>query len=1062
MLRRVISIVLLLFSMLSIYVHAVGNADTMMHVSLLYGESQSGEYYYTNSDMPGFIRLEPSNAVVDLEDFEVVLSFPKEYVERDSINIPSFTTSSPITSYTIGGVAEIDDTYSIGIHFEKYDKTQTMMVPFVLSFLDNVTPQNYELPVAASVIKNGNVVSESNILTYKPLYNPWGIEKFVNSNRNPKFSEDGSEVVVTPFEDGGDPYLDDTSTVDFFFKVNNINSQNSSESNLKDFRDAHTVTLTDPLPLYVDTDGNTRIAVFNDWENDGWTLSPDGTSVSKTYSDSCCLGVLRKIYDDKPLRLRFPGLKLDEMDDGVLGKYLNNDVELVAEPTGAAEGEGLIEIRDSLLFLITDDPSTKGHFEKVTPKGNIYDLEMYKTNPYPWKLVLKNEDAQPLQWITIQDRHLVENGETLVDGLDEALKFVSLESNVSDSVFAPGLKFDTVVQSVVAYYTDGTSETYGIALDGDGNFRVDFNDSKICYGYDIIFMDDYAMYYNERASFTAYTVYRDPDGEVVPDGVQMVTYRNAARSVNIYEKNGATVTSSLYAERSYNMLPVSEDLYIEKQTWFNNGSQNNTVGSKYQYFFFVRGSLVTPDMKIYGDIRIVDLLPEGIRYVRTTNGYNEYMNEAGVMGQPDIIENYHNSGRTALIYHTTYDILTQYWSTTPSATLSFEVEILDNVKAGSIRNEVYIVGDNLEEYRRTTGGALDIYDLDNDGETDDMIAYSYSDAVIVAARSMYAEKFIAPAGSDRWNKQGLALVAGADFDYLLSVNNETQDDHDGLVVYDLLPAVGDVSIFNGSARGSEFSVRLREPIVPPDGYTVWYTDSDYVYTGVPSDVIAADIWSEFLDGGLSTATAFKIVANEGTVLSHNETFSVRVPVRTADSFDDITADRLMAYNSFGFKTRQAPMPKESNTVYVSVPFASCVFKKVNSISGIGIGGAEFELRRDGHVWRVTSDAKGLFRFDGLTQGEYVLEEVGYPEGYREDGSPMTLTVSQNPLTGESSVALGGIFEGEGIDEIPFLVKNTPATTVMLPDTGGSGWCLGFALGILCLLGGSLLLRRKDL
>lgn len=33
-----------------------------------------------------------------------------------------------------------------------------------------------------------------------------------------------------------------------------------------------------------------------------------------------------------------------------------------------------------------------------------------------------------------------------------------------------------------------------------------------------------------------------------------------------------------------------------------------------------------------------------------------------------------------------------------------------------------------------------------DGETDDKIAYAFSDATIIAAQSMYAEKFIAPAG----------------------------------------------------------------------------------------------------------------------------------------------------------------------------------------------------------------------------------------------------------------------------------------------------------------------------
>ena len=64
-----------------------------------------------------------------------------------------------------------------------------------------------------------------------------------------------------------------------------------------------------------------------------------------------------------------------------------------------------------------------------------------------------------------------------------------------------------------------------------------------------------------------------------------------------------------------------------------------------------------------------------------------------------------------------------------------------------------------------------------DGETDDKIAYAFSDATIIAAQSMYAEKFIAPAGSGSWSKQGLLVKAGSDFDYLLEIVNETAAVH---------------------------------------------------------------------------------------------------------------------------------------------------------------------------------------------------------------------------------------------------------------------------------------------
>ena len=156
-------------------------------------------------------------------------------------------------------------------------RTQTLVLPFVLSFLDDVVPDNYRLPVTASV--SGGSTTEPNI--YKTEYKKWEIVKFVNSNRHREFAEDGAEVVVTPKEEGGNPYLDDLTYVDFAFTDNGCTYEGAD---LNDWRDACEVTLTDTLPKYTNRDGVEKIAVFDADKNLGWTLSDDGTSVSKTYT----------------------------------------------------------------------------------------------------------------------------------------------------------------------------------------------------------------------------------------------------------------------------------------------------------------------------------------------------------------------------------------------------------------------------------------------------------------------------------------------------------------------------------------------------------------------------------------------------------------------------------------------------------------------------------------------------------------------------------------------------------------------------------------------------------
>lgn len=507
------------------------------------------------------------------------------------------------------------------------------MLPFTLSFLDDVVPDNYRLPVTTSV-SGGDAAAPT---IYRPLYKDWEIQKFVNSNRIGAFGKDGAEVVVTPQEEGGNPYLDDLTYVDFAFIVNKYTNDQCS---LADLRDACSVTLTDTLPTYTDRNGVSRIAVFDADQNPGWTLMAE----------------------------------------------LSNSVVLTAIPSDEAPGETHPEADDPLRFRLTTDPT--------------------------------------------------------------------------------------------AYYTDGPTETISaLQADAHGNITVTFDEEKVCDGYDIVFAEDYEMQAGGQVRFHAYTVYRDPEHTHVPDGQTKVTYTNAARSINSY--------------------PL-------------------------------------------------------------------------------------------------------------------------------------------------------------DGETNDKIAYAFSDATIIAAQSMYAEKFIAPAGSDSWSKQGLLVKAGSDFDYLLEIVNETAAVHTGLTVYDTLPRIGDPNLFGASGRGSEFPVRLRSAITPPEGYTVYYTTSDAVYTHSMEEMVSADIWTTSVTD-YASVTAFKLVAGEGTEPAGNSTFRVRIPVCAPKTFDEDsmallrakvdqdqtggTVSWLQAVNAFGFRTVQTPTVKESNTVWARVCFAGFCVKKVNGATQAALPGA---------------------------------------------------------------------------------------------------------------------------
>ena len=376
-----------------------------------------------------------------------------------------------------------------------------------------------------------------------------------------------------------------------------------------------------------------------------------------------------------------------------------------------------------------------------------------------------------------------------------------------------------------------------------------------------------------------------------------------------------------------------------------------------------------------------------------------------------------------------------------------------------------------------TNAARSINSYPLDGETDDKIAYAFSDATIIAAQSMYAEKFIAPAGSDSWSKQGLLVKAGSDFDYLLEIVNETAAVHTGLTVYDTLPRIGDPNLFGASGRGSEFSVRLRGAITPPEGYTVYYTTSPEVYTHSMEEMVSADIWAATVSD-YASVTAFKLVAGEGTVLAGNSTFRVRIPVCAPKTFDEDpmallrakvdqdqasgTVSWLQAVNAFGFLTVQTPTVKESSTVWARVCFAGFCVKKVNGATRAALPGAEFTLTDAAGtiVGTAVSDADGRLQFRELTEGTYTLAETNVPDGFLDTHVSVTVTITQNPVTLAYSVTFSGDHTSLGTSADPLCIENHGA--YVLPKTGGRGTAAFYVPGAFLFLSAAALpdLRKR--
>ena len=292
-----------------------------------------------------------------------------------------------------------------------------------------------------------------------------------------------------------------------------------------------------------------------------------------------------------------------------------------------------------------------------------------------------------------------------------------------------------------------------------------------------------------------------------------------------------------------------------------------------------------------------------------------------------------------------------------------------------------------------------------------------------------------------------------------------------------LSRIGDPNLFGASGRGSEFPVRLRSAITPPEGYTVYYTTSDAVYTHSMEEMVSADIWAATVSD-YASVTAFKLVAGEGTELAGNSRFQVRIPVCAPKPFDEDsmallrakvdqdqasgTVSWLQAVNAFGFRTVQTPTVKESNTVWARVCFAGFCVKKVNGATQAALPGAEFTLTDAAGtvVCTAVSDADGRLQFRELTEGAYTLAETKVPDGFLDTHVSVAVTITQNPVTLAYSVTFSGDHTGLGTSADPLCIENHGA--YVLPKTGGRGTAAFYVPGAFLLLSAAALpdLRKR--
>ena len=1014
---------------------AVGD-NGALDVSLLYGDKQDhpgGMAYNTSDTMSGYIQITPKNLTTDLDDVVVNLVLPGKCL--DEVNVPEFNSSSQHDAPT---VTKVGDDYHVSLHFTNYQKSEVLTLPFIAKFKLGFPPTNYSMDITGTLNING-AETALNSITWKPQYKDYTLTKFVNQNYDATMSRDYAEAspgIVTGAD--GKKYIEKATSVPFAFLLDGMRGQYNGS-----YRQLESATITDKLPTYTDKNGQTRTAVLDTEKSEGWVDNGDGT-VSKTFVADANANLqnyhsdlMQKIQDKSFLYLKFPDLVMekDQTLEDVLVKDLTNTATVVGIPAERGEGEPDVTAEDSLIFRLTSrDLEGKGAFAKQA-EGNVYDSTDYKSANYKWLLKYNNITPFAQKNVVFYDEQV-----------DSRLKFTKIEyTRMMIGIYGNGPLINQYVKRIILTMEDGSTKEIQPEADKDGFGSIDLTKYGTVVGWRLEMKDDFELPSGQGIYIATYTAFKDPEKTHIDQNDDTKNaYENTGR-ITYKTQSGADRDQS--AKWQFKLLPLTENVNLTKNTDYNN--VQFTDGKTIRFALSADNVRLDPG-KDYKDLRVIDLfdpntLDIDFNYLDQYFDKNNTRFYAPWYKSYEVIENYHNSGRSALIIHLDQkEFIKRALETGGKANLPFiYTKLKGKADGGTFTNHIYLAGEGLWDLETANPNrvAVDSYDLNNNGSTTDKIPHAESNYTIVAAEGVYSRKFIAK-NDDLSDASTVTRTfkPGETFNYKLTIKNNTDNPVENTVIYDVLPKVGDVNTLDASARKTEYTVSLRGPVTAPEGWTVYYTTDTTVTASTMAQAADKDIWSADVTD-FSKVTGIKVVANEGTTIGARSQVDIAVPVvnpselteqvkqlmldRTEDNKDNGGRSGVVqAHNQFGYKAKGHEGNRESNTVTSQIFAASFHVKKVDKDdSSKGLAGAEFNLLDSTGAVLATqvSDKDGNLAFTTLTEGTYTLKETKAPTNYKLDETEHAVVVTYDADQQIYHVTIDG--EAVGSKASPKLITN---------------------------------------
>ena len=612
-------------------------------------------------------------------------------------------------------------------------------------------------------------------------------------------------------------------------------------------------------------------------------------------------------------------------------------------------------------------------------------------------------------------------------------------------IYGNGPLINQYVKRIILTMEDGSTKEIQPEADKDGFGSIDLTKYGTVVGWRLEMKDDFELPSGQGIYISTYTAFKDPEKTHIDQNDESKNaYENTGR-ITYKTQSGADRDQS--AKWQFKLLPLTENVNLTKNTDYNN--VQFTDGKTIRFSLSAENVRLDPG-KDYKDLRVIDLfdpntLDIDFNYLDQYFDKNNTRFYAPWNKSYEVIENYHNSGRSALIIHLDQkEFIKRALETGGQVRLPFiYTKLKGKADGGTFTNHIYMAGEGLWDLETANPNtvAVDIYDLNNNGSTTDKIPHAESNYTIVAAEGVYARKFIAK-NDDLSDASTVTRTfkPGETFNYKLTIKNNTDNPVENTVIYDVLPKVGDVNTLDASARKTEYTVSLRGPITAPEGWTAYYTTDTTVTASTMAQAADKDIWSADITD-FSKVTGIKIVANEGTTIAARSQVDIAVPVvnpsELTDQVKQLMLDRtednkdnggrsgvVQAHNQFGYKAKGHEGNRESNTVTSQIFAASFHLKKVDKDdTSKGLPGAEFNLLDSTGAVLATqvSDKDGNLAFTTLTEGTYTLKETKAPTNYKLDETEHAVVVTYDADQQIYHVTIDG--EAVGSKASPKLITN---------------------------------------